>query len=89
MSDSPRSSLDLVLAFLLGAAAGATVALLTAPQSGRESRQRLKDLARDAAGEAGRLPGMVGDAYGRAARAAREAFLRALDDAAGSSGPAH
>jgi gas vesicle protein len=81
MSDDRRSSLDLVLAFLLGAAAGATVALLTAPQSGKESREKLKQLARDAAGEAARIPERAGDAYARAARAAREAFVRALEDA--------
>ena len=89
MSDGGRSNLDLFLAFLLGAAAGATVALLTAPQSGRETRERIKDLARDAAGEAKRVPSTLSDAYGRAGRAAREAFLRALEDASGASGPGH
>ena len=33
--------------FLLGAAAGAAIALLTAPRSGRETRAQLKDAARD------------------------------------------
>lgn len=88
MSDSGRSSLDLILAFVLGAAAGATVALLTAPQSGRESRQKLKDLARDAAGGLDRVPDLVGEAYDRAAQAAREAFVRALEEAAGPGGAA-
>lgn len=89
MSDGGRGNLELILAFLLGAAAGATVALLTAPQSGRETRDRIKDLARGAADDAKRVPSTLSDAYGRAARAAREAFLRALDDTTGSSGPAH
>jgi gas vesicle protein len=38
---------SLLSAFLLGATAGAAVAVLTAPRSGRETRAQLKDLARD------------------------------------------
>jgi len=70
------------LAFLAGAVTGAAVALLTAPQSGRETRDRLKALARDAAGGAARATPRLGDAYARAARAARQAFSEALETAA-------
>jgi len=37
---------DALMAFLLGAAVGAGVALLLAPQSGEETRRRLGDAAR-------------------------------------------
>jgi gas vesicle protein len=43
MSDN-RS--DALMAFLLGAAVGAGVALLLAPQSGEETRRRIGDVAR-------------------------------------------
>ena len=47
-------------AFILGAAAGAAIALLAAPRSGRETRARLKDVAHDLGniGEDGR--GFIG-----------------------------
>jgi gas vesicle protein len=56
---------SLVLAFLAGAAAGAIVALLTAPKNGRETRESVAEWARRTG---------VGDALSRATRAAREAF---------------
>ena len=66
MSDGRNvSGTGLVLAFLAGAAAGAVVALLTAPKSGRQSREDLADWARRSG---------VGDALTRAAREARETF---------------
>ncbi|MBI5195546.1 MAG: YtxH domain-containing protein [Nitrospirae bacterium] len=39
---------NVLLAFVLGGVVGAGVALLMAPQSGRETRQKIKDLASDA-----------------------------------------
>ena len=46
MNDSRGSSTTgLVLAFLAGVVSGAVVALLTAPRSGRETRDRIKDPA--------------------------------------------
>jgi len=77
----------LFLAFLAGALAGAAVALLTAPQSGRETRDRLKGLGRDAAGRATHVPEALNQAYARAARAARQAFIETLEDKAPGSGP--
>ena len=55
----------LVLAFLAGAVAGAVVALLTTPKTGREMRETIGDLTRD---------GRTREAAARAAQAARKAF---------------
>lgn len=66
MSESRSGSTGtIVLAFLAGAAAGAVVALLTSPKTGREMRASISEWAR--------LSG-VGDAVARAARTAREAL---------------
>jgi gas vesicle protein len=43
----------ILLAFLVGAAAGAAVALLYAPAPGRETRERLSEKAREGARRAG------------------------------------
>jgi gas vesicle protein len=56
---------NLLLAFLAGAAAGAVVALLTAPKSGREMRESVGSWVRS---------GGPRDAVDRAVRAAREAI---------------
>jgi gas vesicle protein len=56
---------SILLAFLAGAAAGAVVALLTAPKSGREMRESVGSWVRR---------GGAGDAVNRALRAAREAI---------------
>ena len=58
---------SLLLAFLAGAATGAVVALLTAPKTGRETRESVGSWVRR---------GGPGDAVARAARAARDAFDR-------------
>jgi gas vesicle protein len=88
MSEIQRTDpATVLLAFLAGAVAGAAVALLTAPQSGRETRDRLKDLAREAASGARRATPRLGDAYTRAARAARRAFSEALDAGAAEGTP--
>jgi len=50
MSD-PRT--DSLLAFLLGAAVGAGVALLLAPASGEETRKKLSETARRVGGDMG------------------------------------
>lgn len=47
MSDHNSSAGPVVLAFVLGAVAGAAVALLYAPAPGEETRQRIKDKARE------------------------------------------
>jgi gas vesicle protein len=65
------------LAFLAGALVGAVGALLLAPRSGVETRQRLGE----AAGAAGERARRTRDAAGAAAAAAVKAFGDAMRDA--------
>jgi len=82
MNDASRSSgSSLVLAFLTGAATGVVVALLTAPRPGRETRDRVRALAEDIVGRSARVPSALNEAYARAAKAARQAFVESLDAA--------
>ena len=78
--NEPRtfSGSHLLIAFATGAAAGAAIALLTAPRSGREMRGALQDWARDVGGKASRLPHAVGQAFERASQAGRTAFTETL-----------
>ena len=71
---------QLLLAFIAGALVGTTVALLSAPQSGRDSRGAIRGWARDAGGTATRLPEALGHAYRQATGAAKQAFNEALSD---------
>ena len=50
MSNNNSSAGSVLMAFVLGAAAGAAIALLYAPATGEETRRKLKEKAR-AAGE--------------------------------------
>ena len=68
-------------AFVLGAAAGATIALLTAPRSGRETRERLKGASSDLGQTLQRVPGAIRRAGSRAVKAGQEAFEQARDEA--------
>lgn len=74
MEDQDNSS---VVWFLAGAAVGATVALLFAPQSGAETRRRIKARAgegRESIGEVGRdLAGKSRDLFEKGRRLADEA----------------
>ena len=55
MSETVRNHTGgIVLSFLAGAATGAAVAFLTAPQSGRDARRKLKHLTEDLAEKAAR-----------------------------------
>ncbi|MCC7196085.1 MAG: YtxH domain-containing protein [Gemmatimonadaceae bacterium] len=76
MSDrNGYSGADLLLAAAAGAAVGAIAALLLAPRSGRETRERIAGLVDGAKARAENLPLAV-----RAgAAAAREAFVEAMD----------
>jgi gas vesicle protein len=60
---------SLILAFFLGGLVGAGVALLLAPQAGRETRQRIRELAEEAkekaAGYAEEVKGKVTSAVGK------------------------
>jgi hypothetical protein len=77
-ADTRSRASTLVLAFVLGVAAGAVTALLTASRTGRETRRRLKTLAGEAGAEAARLTPALGEAFARAVRAARDAFVDTL-----------
>ena len=85
MSDHDRfGSGHLLLAFIAGGIAGAAVALLLAPQSGSETRDQLRGLARDARGKAERVPVAVRRAYRDATDAAKKAFTDAFEETATS-----
>lgn len=68
------SGRQLVIAMACGAALGAVVALLYAPESGREVRSRLQRLAARSKAGAHRVP----EAFEEATDAAREAFVGAV-----------
>lgn len=72
------SGAHVLMAFLGGAMAGVAIALLTAPQSGRETRELLKEWSREARERAGRLPHAVREASSRASHAARDAFAESM-----------
>jgi gas vesicle protein len=72
MADDRGSAAGVVLAFLSGAALGAVAALLLAPQSGRESRERLRGYAHRAEEELRDLAGRAGEAFEEAVDEGRE-----------------
>ncbi|MDZ4732525.1 MAG: YtxH domain-containing protein [Nitrospirota bacterium] len=63
MADDRGSSSAVVLAFLSGAALGVVAALLLTPQTGRESREKLRGYARRAEGELCDLAGRAGEVF--------------------------
>lgn len=67
-------ALGIAITFLGGALAGAGAALLLAPRSGQETRQRIGDALRRSGDQVGRARAAAADA----ARAAREAFTEAM-----------
>jgi gas vesicle protein len=79
MSETVRSLSSGVVLFLAGAATGAAVALLTAPQSGRDTRRKLKQVTDDLADRAARVPPALQAAYRRATEAGKEAFVQSLE----------
>jgi gas vesicle protein len=75
---------SIMLAFLLGAAAGAAVALLYAPQTGDETRRFLGDKAREGRQRASEFAGKASDAFSQgreqlthAVERGREAYQQA------------
>jgi gas vesicle protein len=74
------SGAQVLLAFLAGAVVGTSVALLSAPASGSETRGAIRGWARDTGGRATRLPEALGHAYKEATAAAKKAFNEALSD---------
>lgn len=73
-NNSGFSGSTVLVALLAGAAAGAAVALLTAPKAGRETREELKQLGNNVARTASKVPSAMRAAYDRAAPAAVDAF---------------
>jgi gas vesicle protein len=69
MADNGSSAGTVLVAFVLGAVAGAAVALLYAPVAGEETRRRLAEKARDGRDKAAEL-----------AREGREFFERRRED---------
>jgi gas vesicle protein len=65
--------------FALGTTAGAVVALLTAPRSGKETRRRLQDAMQQVREKAGNASASVADSYTRGAEAIKEGFSKAFD----------
>ncbi|HZM70100.1 MAG TPA: YtxH domain-containing protein [Candidatus Cryosericum sp.] len=72
----------ILVAFLAGAAAGAIIAYLTAPESGRRNRERVKKAARSVERAAREAPARLSDSWFRAADAARTILEDALDESA-------
>jgi YtxH-like protein len=70
-----------ILYFLADIAAGATIALLTAPQSGRETRRKLKQVKDDLTDKTSRVGSAIGEAYRRATEAGKEGFVHTLNGA--------
>lgn len=69
---------QMFIAILGAAAAGAAVALLTAPRSGKETRAKIADTLHDGREKARHLPGAVKTA----GTAARNAFVDAMREPA-------
>ena len=75
------STSGIILAFVGGAAAGATMALLLAPKSGEQTRRQLKDLASTSKDKVAKVPRAIKDAYSHAQGMAKDAFSSAYDTA--------
>jgi gas vesicle protein len=82
-----------VVGFMIGAAIGAGIALLLAPDSGRETRRRLKDNARrwsssmrDGVEEARNRVGEIKEDVRTAVNTGRETFTREREARHGTTG---
>jgi gas vesicle protein len=69
----------ITMLFLAGAATGAAVALLTAPQSGQETRRKLKRATDNLIKQASRVGPAIQQAYQRATEAGKEAFVHRMN----------
>jgi gas vesicle protein len=70
------NGLQLLIAFATGAAAGAAVAYMTAPRTGKEARAAMQGWAKDARTKASRIPQAVREAVERGTQAGKEAFAQ-------------
>jgi len=71
---------SLLGAFALGATAGAAIALLTAPRTGRETRAQLKGAARDLKQRIEGAPETIRAAGARAMKAGQAAYEQARSE---------
>ena len=69
-------------AFVIGAAAGVAIALLTAPRSGRETRERLRGAALDLGRRMEQVPGTIQRAVGKAVKAGQSVIEQAREEVA-------
>ncbi len=63
-----------LIAFACGAAAGAVAGIITAPRSGRETRQQLRGFAQRVSNKARRLPQAMSESVDRMAQAGKDTF---------------
>jgi gas vesicle protein len=77
------------LYLILGAAAGATVALLTAPRTGLETRRQLKKTKDDLTLRASRVKNAINEAYKRATEAGKEGFMSQMSAPSRVGAPHH
>jgi gas vesicle protein len=77
------SGAHLLLAFIAGGIAGAAVALLAAPQTGTETRDSIRGLAKGAQGKAVKVPDALRRAYADASDAAKKAFSASFAESTG------
>ena len=82
------SSGQMLLAFIGGAAVGATVGYLTAPRSGAETRQLISDGIAAKRQEIASLPPAMRAAYDAATTAAKQAYKDTLAEQSGKKGGA-
>jgi gas vesicle protein len=61
--DRGFSAGSVLLAFVLGGIVGAGIALLTAPQSGKETREKIREFADETKKKAGEYAGQVKDKF--------------------------
>lgn len=67
------------LMFMLGSTAGAVVALLTAPATGKETRRRLRSTLQQAGDKAVSVSGTVADSFSRGTEAMKEGVANAFE----------
>jgi gas vesicle protein len=79
------SGTQLLMAFMAGAATGAAVAFMTAPRTGKETREALTTWAMDAREKAARIPQAMRDAVDQGTRAGKEAFAESYRTSASRS----
>ena len=71
------TGMGIILAFLGGAAAGATAALLLTPKTGEETRRDIRELADKSRKQVTRVPKALREAYSQATEVAKDAFVGA------------